>query len=293
MSKLPLPKFDMPDIPSFPSTTSFDDLQKYIAENTEDISIDNLPSESMLLPASDTSTFSFYFDKSDKGREDISIDNPASDTSTFSFYFDKNDKGSEIIDKINKMQKLKTPAKSKKFTKEDFQEKLCKGGLGGWTTVELLKICKDLDIKLTSKDKKSKELLCEKINNYFNIKVNETGVKPKSVKRKSVKRKSVKRKSVKRKSVKRKSVKHKSQSKRKSVKRKSKLKSIKRKSKPKSIKRKSKPKSVKRKSQSKRKSVKRKSKPKSVKRKSKPKSVKRKSKSVKRKNTKRIKKIKK
>ena len=105
MSKLPLPKFDMPDIPSFPSTTSFDDLQKYIAENTEDISIDNLPSESMLLPASDTSTFSFYFDK--------------------------NDKGSEIIDKINKMQKLKTPAKSKKFTKEDFQEKLCKGGLGG------------------------------------------------------------------------------------------------------------------------------------------------------------------
>jgi len=207
MSKLPLPKFDMPDIPSFPSTTSFDDLQKYIAENTEDISIDNLPSESMLLPASDTSTFSFdksdkgsedisidnpasdtstfSFDKSDKGSEDISIDNPASDTSTFSF--DKNDKGSEIIDKINKMQKLKTPAKSKKFTKEDFKEKLCKGGLGGWKMAELLKICKDLDIKLTSKDKKSKELLCEKINNYFNIKVNETGAKPKSIKRKTQK----------------------------------------------------------------------------------------------------------
>jgi hypothetical protein len=209
MYKLPLPKFDMPDIPSFPSTTSFDDLQKYIAENTEDISIDNLPSESMLLPASDTSasdtsafsfdksdkgtedisidnlpsesmllpasdtsTFSFYFDKSDKGREDISIDNPASDTSTFSF--DKNDKGSETIDKINTVLKLKNPAKSKKFTKDDFEKRSCKTGKGGWKIVELLKICEDLDIKLTSKDKKSKELLCEKINNYFNIKVNET-----------------------------------------------------------------------------------------------------------------------
>jgi len=193
MYKLPLPKFDMPDIPSFPSTTSFDDLQKYIAENTEDISIDNLPSESMLLPASDTSasdTSTFSFDKSDKGTEDISIDNlpsesmllPTSDTSTFSFYFDKSDKGTETIDKINTVLKLKKPAKSKKFKKEDFKEKLCKAGPGGWKIVELLKICEDLDIKLTSKDKKSKELLCEKINNYFNIKVNETGVKPKSVK---------------------------------------------------------------------------------------------------------------
>jgi DNA ligase 1 len=54
------------------------------------------------------------------------------------------------------------------ITKEDFKKKDCKKGNGGWKREDLLKICKDLDIKLTSKDKASKEILCEKINNYFN-----------------------------------------------------------------------------------------------------------------------------
>ena len=57
------------------------------------------------------------------------------------------------------------------ITKEDFKKKDCKKGKGGWQKEDLLKICKDLGIKLTSKDKASKELLCEKINNYFNTNV--------------------------------------------------------------------------------------------------------------------------
>lgn len=55
MSKLPLPKFIMPDIPSFPSslnTKLSDDLKQYIAENIQDISINDLQSESVLLPES-------------------------------------------------------------------------------------------------------------------------------------------------------------------------------------------------------------------------------------------------
>lgn len=62
MFKLPLPKFFMPDIPSFPSSLNIklsDDLKQYVAENIQDISINDLQSESVLLPASDASTFSF------------------------------------------------------------------------------------------------------------------------------------------------------------------------------------------------------------------------------------------
>ena len=70
------------------------------------------------------------------------------------------------------MLKLKKPTELNKFTKQDFQKKLCKKGLGGWKKEELLKICQDLGIKITSKDKSSKELLCERINNYFNKNVN-------------------------------------------------------------------------------------------------------------------------
>ncbi len=54
MSKLPLPKFIMPDIPSFPSFLN-NDLKQYIAENIQDISINDLQSESILLPESDGS----------------------------------------------------------------------------------------------------------------------------------------------------------------------------------------------------------------------------------------------
>jgi hypothetical protein len=61
------------------------------------------------------------------------------------------------------------------ITKEDFKKKDCKKGKGGWQKEDLLKICKDLGIKLTSKDKASKELLCEKINNYFNTNVVNVG----------------------------------------------------------------------------------------------------------------------
>jgi hypothetical protein len=60
MSKLPLPKFIMPDIPSFPSSLNIklsDDLKQYVADNIQDVSINDLQSESVLLPASDTSSF--------------------------------------------------------------------------------------------------------------------------------------------------------------------------------------------------------------------------------------------
>ena len=64
MSKLPLPKFFMPDIPSFPGSLNIKlfpedtgDLKQYITENIQEISINDLQSESVLLPESDTFSF--------------------------------------------------------------------------------------------------------------------------------------------------------------------------------------------------------------------------------------------
>lgn len=43
----------------------------------------------------------------------------------------------------------------------------CKSVKRGWTKDDLLFISKSLGIKLDSKDKKSKALICEKISSYF------------------------------------------------------------------------------------------------------------------------------
>ena len=77
----------------------------------------------------------------------------------------------ELESLFTKLSTNSSDTVSDAITKEDFKKKDCKKGNGGWKKEDLLKICKDLDIKLTSKEKASKELLCEKINNYFNTNV--------------------------------------------------------------------------------------------------------------------------
>lgn len=52
-------------------------------------------------------------------------------------------------------------------SKDYFVTKPCKNGKGGWTKDNLLNMCNNLGIKLNSKDKQSKSILCKKISNYF------------------------------------------------------------------------------------------------------------------------------
>ena len=53
------------------------------------------------------------------------------------------------------------------YSKNYFEQKSCNYGKGGWTKEDLLNMCKTLGIKVTSKDKRSKAILCQQISNYF------------------------------------------------------------------------------------------------------------------------------
>lgn len=53
------------------------------------------------------------------------------------------------------------------YSKSEFEKKSCKTGKGGWTKDDLLIMSKSLGIKLDSKDKKNKVMICQKITNYF------------------------------------------------------------------------------------------------------------------------------
>lgn len=79
-------------------------------------------------------------------------------------------------------------------SKDYFTTKPCKNGKGGWTKDNLLNMCSNLGIKLNSKDKQSKSILCKKISNYFEqISLNtsiQTTRRKSSVKKPMVRRKS-------------------------------------------------------------------------------------------------------
>ena len=53
------------------------------------------------------------------------------------------------------------------YSKNYFEQKSCNYGKGGWTKEDLLNMCKTLGIKVSSKDKRSKAILCQQISNYF------------------------------------------------------------------------------------------------------------------------------
>jgi hypothetical protein len=55
------------------------------------------------------------------------------------------------------------------YSKNYFEQKSCNYGKGGWTKEDLLNMCKTLGIKVSSKDKRSKAILCQQISNYFEI----------------------------------------------------------------------------------------------------------------------------
>lgn len=78
----------------------------------------------------------------------------------------------EIITEItpDTIQTTETMSSKVMSFETSFKNKSCKKGKGGWMINELVKICSDLNIILTSKEIKSKELICKKINNYFKSK---------------------------------------------------------------------------------------------------------------------------
>lgn len=80
------------------------------------------------------------------------------------------------------------------YSQSEFEKKTCKSGKGGWTKEDLLVMSKSLGIKLESKDKKSKALICEKISDYFkkitnDCKKNKTSTIMKEFKSKALKTK--------------------------------------------------------------------------------------------------------